>query len=77
MSSKFVLTAAITAAIVLTPITALAQTTGSVEVASYMGIAVAAWFLLDKLIEISPLRENTLIAAIRDFLNGVLSKKHL
>jgi uncharacterized membrane protein len=77
MRSRFALTAALTAAIVLLPATAFAQTAvgGAADAAGYMGIVLAAWFLIDKLIEISPLRENSLITAVRDFLNQMFAKK--
>ena len=75
-SSRFALTAAITAAVVLVPVAALAQTAAvPVDVASTMALIAAGWFFLDKLIEFTPLKDNSIVAAIRSLLNQMLGKK--
>ena len=74
-SSRFLLTAALTVAVVLIPSAALAATVAVPAEVGYLGIVVAVWFALDKIIEITPLKDNSIIAAIRTFLNQVFAKK--
>lgn len=75
-SSHFALAAAVTAGVVLVPVAALAQTAAvPVEVVSTMALVAAGWFFLDKLIEFTPLKDNSIVAAIRTFLNQMLGKK--
>ncbi len=73
--SRFILTAAITAGVVLIPVAALAQTAAVPAEAGYLVLVAAGWFFLDKLIEFTPLKDNSIVAAIRSFLNQLLAKK--
>jgi hypothetical protein len=75
MRTRFLLTAAATAAVVLTPAAALAQTAAAAEAVPYLAIAAAIWFALDKIIDLLPIAENTLVQTIRDIINGVFAKK--
>ena len=74
---RFALTAATTAAVVLIPASALAATAAVPAEASYFVVIAAGWFFLDKLIEFTPLKDNSFIAAARTFLNGLFAKKPL
>ena len=75
-SSRFILTAAITAGVVLVPVTALAQQAGGAsETLPYLAIAGIIWFAIDKIIDLLPIRENTLVSALRAALNSLLAKK--
>ena len=75
MRTRFLLTAGATAAVVLTPVAAFAQTAAAAEAVPYMAIAAAVWFALDKIIDLLPIAENTLVQTIKDIINGVFGKK--
>ena len=75
MRSKPLLIAAITAGVVLIPVSALAATVAVPAEASYLVLLAAGWFFLDKLIEFTPLKDDSTVAAIRTFLNNFFAKK--
>ena len=75
MRSRFALLAIIAAGVVLISASALAATVAVPAEASYLVLIAAGWFFLDKLIEFTPLKDNSIVAAIRTFLNQVFSKK--
>jgi hypothetical protein len=76
-TAKLLLAAGITAGVVLIPTTALAQAAAaaSSEAVPYLAIAAAAWFALDKIIDLLPIAENTLVQTIRDIVNRFFGKK--
>jgi len=75
MRSKPLLIAALTAGVVLIPVSALAATVAVPAETGYLVLLAAGWFFLDKLIEFTPLKDNSIVAAIRSFLNQMLAKK--
>ena len=77
MRSRFALLAIIAAGVVLISASALAATVAVPAEASYLVLIAAGWFFLDKLIEFTPLKDNSIVAAIRTFLNQMFAKKPL
>lgn len=75
MRSKIFLIAAITTGVILLPGAAMAQTVAVPASAAYLVVIVAALRLFDAIIELSPLKENTVVSAIRSLLNQFFSKK--
>ena len=78
MSRKYLLVAGLAAGVILLPTAALAQAVGSVTLtgtALYGAIAVTLWFAVDKIIDLLPIRENTIVQLIRNAINGALGKQ--
>jgi hypothetical protein len=74
---KALLLSALTAAIVLAPAAGLAQAASAAagEALPWLAIAGIAWFAIDKIIDLLPLRENTLVGALRAAINALFAKK--
>ncbi|MCT4366166.1 MAG: hypothetical protein N3Z28_00670 [Synechococcaceae cyanobacterium MAG-AL2] len=76
MRSRFILaTALTTAAVVLIPTAALAQAVTPGSVVAYITMIGSIWFAIDKVIDLLPLPENTLIQFIRDTLNAFFAQQ--
>ena len=64
-----------TAAAVLVPAAALAQSPAAVSAVPYMAIISVIWFAIDKIFDLLPGPQSTVVQGLRAFLNQVLGKK--
>lgn len=70
------LTMGIAAAIVLLPAAAMAQAAGGAsEAIPYLAIAGIVWYAADKIVDMLPIGESTIVQVIRAALNSFFAKK--
>jgi hypothetical protein len=55
-------------------ITSLAAQQQDVSLVAWLPVLAAGWFFLDKLIDVTPLHENTLVQLIRNTINKYTSQ---
>lgn len=76
MRLQLILIAAIATGVALVPSAALAQAVAAGSGAiPYLAIASILWFAADKIIDLLPIRESTLIQKIRSIINVLLAGK--
>jgi 4-hydroxybenzoate polyprenyltransferase len=61
-------------AVILFPMAVAAATVTAANPVPWLAIAGIAWFAIDKIIDLLPVRESTIVQLIRSLLNHVLGK---
>lgn len=71
-AQRVALAAALTVAI---PVAAVAATTAAPVSINYMAIAGIVWFAVDKIIDVLPIKQTTVLQLVRELLNKFLAGK--